>query len=193
MEIIGLREHDDMDMSDNDREVREPERGKKKLVNDNDGLVPPQSMELVLHILGGFGIDKDDEDEDGASLKRRHYCTCVTHWMEPDKGYYTREAQAAWNNPRWNQLYCIPIIENIPGDYGFLYVEVARLYSETDPGTSSGTVIVGRAKVPLPREPYKEVKDWFDLARPNGDGHMCFAGEIFLGMTLRERKYMSQE
>ncbi|KAI9125763.1 hypothetical protein K1719_003181 [Acacia pycnantha] len=173
MEIIRLREHDDMAMSDRDRSV--------------NGLVQRQSMELLLHIGGGEGIDVDDEDKHGASEKRRRYCVCVAHSMEPDKCYYTREAQAAWNNPLcWNQVYCIPIIENIHGNYGFLYVEVARLYSETDPGTSSGTVIVGRAKVPLPREPYKEVGRRFELARPSGDGHMCFAGNIILPMELRE-------
>ena len=80
------------------------------------------------------------------------------------------------------------MINYVPGDYGFLYVELAQLFSDSDPGPSSGMRIVGRVRIPLTTKNIfigKLYHHWFKLVRPTGDGHMVIEGDILLGIGLR--------
>ncbi|XP_054796222.1 uncharacterized protein LOC129301661 [Prosopis cineraria] len=136
-------------------------------------------MELALGIRGAVGTD----DVDPVVTAGR--CYCVLYWIEPDNVFHTRPVHPSRNNPVWEELDVLPVLDYAPENSGFLHGEVARLCSDTDPGPSSGSVIVGRARVPLPKIPYCTIEDRFGLVKHIGEGHMCLAGDIILCMKLQ--------
>lgn len=85
-------------------------------------------------------------------------------------------------NPCWNCISHFPV--GIYEPY-FLHVEVYRIGSKSDPGTSNGIVLVGKTRIPVPKLDHK-ICGSYVLVRPNYDaasGSGCIAeGQVVLGM-----------
>ncbi|KAE9598749.1 putative glutamate decarboxylase, Glutamine synthetase [Lupinus albus] len=105
----------------------------------------------------------------------------VVCWVEPGEELFCTTLKQSLIFIQWMDEAIIPL-EN-PNDHGFLYVEVIRYMSEVDPGTSHGRVVVGRAKIPIPREPGHQKKGVFDLVR-TCEGELKLEGCIMISMTL---------
>ncbi|KAK7290109.1 hypothetical protein RIF29_04298 [Crotalaria pallida] len=111
----------------------------------------------------------------------RHRFYKVALWVEPNKEYYTSVVQGC--TPQWLDILHIDLKN--PCDHPFLYVEVLRFGSKVDPGTSTGMVVVGRARISYPKEPGCEVTGKLvDLLRPDQGGKAKPEGVIRLSMKL---------
>lgn len=111
----------------------------------------------------------------------------VVYWVEPNKQYFTPPVGGLLD-PVWNERVCIELGKL--GEYGgFLNVEVIRFYSKSDPGTSSGVVVVGRAQIPLPLQLDQNKFLWYGLVRPNGPVPKG-EGNIAVSMELKKIKRM---
>ncbi|KAF7830984.1 putative C2 domain-containing protein [Senna tora] len=156
-------------------------KNKKRLIvddGDRDGGDHPTA--LFINIRYAEGIDNP------INTTGRHYC--VLYWLNPIHEFRTRVVHTLLN-PSWNEVDVIPLpIRNHTHDYsGFLNLEILRFGSPTDPGPSSGVSIAGRARVPLPKEPFCEIVGRFGLVRPDAQGHKAEAGHIVLSMELTNR------
>ena len=106
----------------------------------------------------------------------------VVYWVEPDDMFLT-PAAVGLLDPIWKEERCIVL--GRPGKYReLLNVEVIRVCSKADPGTSYGVVVVGRAQIPLPWKPYKKKSGRFGLVRVEGLGIKA-EGHISLSMELK--------
>lgn len=134
---------------------------------------------LCLAIGGAEGLDNPSSHP---CVAQRIYR--VVYWVEPDDMFLTPAALGSGlQDPVWKEKRCIVLGK--PGKYrGFLNVEVIRVFSKEDPCTSSGTVVVGRAQIPLPWKPYKNKSGRFGLVRVEGLGIKA-EGHIALSMELK--------
>ncbi|WJX38390.1 hypothetical protein P8452_26058 [Trifolium repens] len=66
-------------------------------------------------------------------------------------------------------------------------VEVQRFNSLVDPGTSSGKIVIGRVKIPIPKAFDRRKVGSFPLIRSDEKGHRL-EGNILLSMTLQKIK-----
>lgn len=147
---------------------------KKRVAKDYD-----YEINLALTIYHAEGIDNPS---DYPSLNERVYG--VAFWVHPEDQYRTSMVYGQ-PDPTWNLTYQMGLDES--SDCRFLYVEVVRFgsRSESNPGTSNGIALVGRAKIPLPKLLNK--KDGrFGLVRLDGAGHKA-NGHIILSMELLKR------
>lgn len=122
-------------------------------------------------------------DIDGATMNlngyRRRYQAIL--WVCPGDEYIT-DIALGLPNPCWNctSHFSVGIYEPY-----FLHVEVYRIGSKLDPGTSNGIVLVGRTRIPVPKLDHK-ICGSYVLVRPNYDaasGSGCIAeGQVVLGM-----------
>ena len=131
---------------------------------------------LVVSIHHAEGIDNPSSYP---SVINRNYR--VAFWVYPDDQLAT-DVVAGSPVLAWNQNYCIELDE--ARDCRFLYVEVLRCgsSSESDPGTSNGLRLVGRAKIALPILAGK-TEGRYGLVRFEGDGYKA-EGHIILSMEL---------
>ncbi|XP_019438845.1 PREDICTED: uncharacterized protein LOC109344536 [Lupinus angustifolius] len=106
----------------------------------------------------------------------------VLCWVEPGEEVFCTSLTQGLIFIEWMDEGIIPL-EN-PYDHVFLYVEVIRLMSKVDPGTSHGRVVVGRAKIPIPRVPGIEKKGVFNLVRNSEREEPKPEGCIMISMTL---------
>ncbi|CAL0334876.1 unnamed protein product [Lupinus luteus] len=106
----------------------------------------------------------------------------VVYFVEPGKGVFCTSMAKGVIFLEWMDEGLIPL-EN-PYDHMYLYVEVIRFMSQVDPGTSRGLVVVGRAKIPIPRVPGTEIKGVFDLVRTHEGKETKPEGCIMISMTL---------
>ncbi|XP_048231716.1 uncharacterized protein LOC8262752 [Ricinus communis] len=143
---------------------------KKKTVYEDD-----RDIALILSIFHAEGID----DPMMSPITYRTYK--VEFWVEIGTLCMTPEVYGL-PNPEWNKKFRI-LLEN-PMDCRFLYVEVIRTCSKIDPGTSTGEVLVGRVRLPLP-ELSTKIEGSFELVRPEGPGCRV-QGHIRLAMELRK-------
>ncbi|XP_027368509.1 uncharacterized protein LOC113874487 [Abrus precatorius] len=137
-------------------------------------------VSLQLNILHAEGIDEPNLHP---SVGDRSYC--VVLWVMPGREFYTNTVMGMLN-PIWNSEGVI-FLRNLPDKYTFLYLEVLRLNSVTDPGTSNGVVVVGRAKIPLPKNVNCKKSGRFGLVRVES-GRCKAEGHIILSMELKRCK-----
>uniref|UniRef100_A0A6N2M4J5 C2 domain-containing protein n=1 Tax=Salix viminalis TaxID=40686 RepID=A0A6N2M4J5_SALVM len=131
---------------------------------------------LVISIHHAEGIDNPSSYP---SVINRNYR--VLFWVYPDDQLATELASGS-PNLAWNKKYCIELDE--ARDCRFLYVEVLRCgsSSESEPGTSNGLRLVGRAKIALPNLSGK-TQGRYGLVRLEEDGYKA-EGHIILSMEL---------
>ncbi|KAL6980658.1 hypothetical protein U1Q18_022295 [Sarracenia purpurea var. burkii] len=133
--------------------------------------------EFILHvsIRCAEGIDKDNMGPKGDSRTYRVFGS-----IRPDIEFSTPEAEGE-PDPSWRVIYKMRLREL--GIWRHLNLEVVRTGSRSDPGTSSGSVLVGRAQIPLPGEVGTSVWGRYGLVRPVGrgyspEGHIIVVAEI---------------
>ncbi|KDP44824.1 hypothetical protein JCGZ_01324 [Jatropha curcas] len=146
---------------------------KEKRMNEDDN-----GIALILSIFHAEGIH---------NLRTNPFVTHgiykVESWVEIGNPCVTLEVSGS-ANPVWNQRFCIPL-EN-PMDCKVLHLEVIRTYSRSDPGTSTGEVLVGKMQLPLPKLSTK-IQGLFGFVKPEGIGYKV-AGGIYLSMELTKIK-----
>ncbi|GFZ14975.1 hypothetical protein Acr_24g0011650 [Actinidia rufa] len=144
------------------------QKGKMKMDEDDD--------ELILHVAIRFaeGIDKDNM---GADADQRTYQ--VFGWGRPDMEFHTQVVNGK-PDPIWMMTFHMWMRD--PWMWTHLHLEVVRTGSKSDPGSSSGTVLVGRAQIPLPREIGIAIGGKYNLVRHvkpiSVVGCICVAMEI---------------
>lgn len=113
------------------------------------------------------------------TIEDRNYY--IVFWVEPGKECFTH-IEKGLLDPVWKQSFHIPIER--PSDYKFLNIEVIRINSSAArPGTSNGTVAVGRAKIPLPEQVLVKKRGRFGLVKlegmeVKGEGHVSLSMEL---------------
>lgn len=160
---------------------------KRKRSSDRERMAGEEDYEydvaLCLIIRNAEGIDSPSRHP---SVGRRIYR--VVYWVEPDNKFLT-PATIGLLDPVWEEKMCIVL--GMPGKYRkFLNLEVVRVCSKADPGTSSGVVVVGRAQIPLPSRQYKNKSGRFGLVRVEGlelkaEGHISLSMEL---KNIRKKK-----
>lgn len=148
----------------------------KRVINDDT------QIGLHVKIIEAIGIDNPSLHK---LVRSRHYN--VVCWVEHG-GEEFRTTMIEGLTLSWNEIGMI-VLES-PDDHVFLNVEVQRFNSKVDPGTSNGRVVVGRARIPFPKELYREVKGCFQLVRAEGEEHKP-EGEIIMAMRLERVSYNS--
>lgn len=104
----------------------------------------------------------------------------VVYWVEPD--VERRTGMASGLTPQWNHRDTF-LLEN-PDDCAYLHVEVQRYNLRVDPETSLGKAVVGRARIPFPKEFNSVKKGYFPLVRAEGECKL--GGDIYVQMKLEK-------
>ncbi|CAL0324447.1 unnamed protein product [Lupinus luteus] len=149
-----------------------------------DEIIPRRNIYLGLHLEILYAEDIDNPDIHPYVLNREYR---LVVWVYPNEEFSTIPVEGLLN-PVWNASGFI-LLKKFPEYHNFLNVEVLRVNSMNDPGTSSGVVIVGKAKIPLPRVLYGEKTGRFELVREMGEGFKV-EGHIHLSMKLRKYIYV---
>ncbi|TYH07709.1 hypothetical protein ES288_A08G255400v1 [Gossypium darwinii] len=104
----------------------------------------------------------------------------VVFWVNPSDQY---ETGASRGYPKfiWEQLFNIPLINVVTSEPKFLSLEVMRIGG--NPGPSRGYIVVGRAKVALPKVPGIKECQRVGLVR-FVDGQTVGEGHIIISLTL---------
>ncbi|GAV56789.1 C2 domain-containing protein [Cephalotus follicularis] len=135
-------------------------------------------FDLTYTIYSAEGLDNQNTFP---GVTNRHYA--VVSWTEPGSDLCTSVRRGA-PNPIWKEGFRFPL--NKDKNCRFLYVEVVRLNSRTEPGCSRGLVVVGRARIPLPEEVTREDQHGrFGLTRMVGS-ELMGEGHIFMSMRLEK-------
>ncbi|XP_062152072.1 uncharacterized protein LOC133860497 [Alnus glutinosa] len=153
---------------------------RRRSASDHERMAGEEDYDVVLclAILSAEGLDSPSSHP---SVGKRIYR--VVYWVEPEYKFCTLEALGLLN-PVWEEQR--RIVLGVPGKYReFLNLEVVRVCSKADPGTSSGVVVVGRAQIPLPWKLYKNKSGRFGLVRVEGLG-LKAEGHIALSMELKK-------
>ncbi|CAK7330603.1 unnamed protein product [Dovyalis caffra] len=161
--------------SNSDNDSCDSDMWKRRRITRYDGFdYYDANIFLILTIIQPNGIDSLNIDLDNRIYK-------VLSWVEPGNKYTTPEVGGSLD-PEWWQQIRIPFKN--PWDCRSLYLEVIRTHSKSDPGTSTGEVLVGRLKIPLPRLS-SPIQGTFRLMKLEGPGYKR-EGSIRLAMELRE-------
>ncbi|KAI9156302.1 hypothetical protein LWI28_004055 [Acer negundo] len=86
-------------------------------------------------------------------------------------------------DPSWKQNFRIWLDDPLH-NHTFIYMEVIKLYSTSDPGTSNGKVVVGRAKIPMPDKVSRKKEGRFGLMRSDEKGGWRPEGHIAVSMEI---------
>ena len=100
----------------------------------------------------------------------------------PDEELWTPLVQG-YPNPRWNATFKMELTS--PWDLDSLTVELMRYGSEcSDPETSTGNTLVGRALIPLPVDLNKKRRCIYPLEKLEGESGYNIRGRIHLALQL---------
>lgn len=133
---------------------------KRKRVEDGDNSKVLEDVILTVDIKYADSLDPNNV---GHTAERRTYQ--VYGWTGTGAEFTTREVFGC-PDPQWRRIYSMRHIR--PASY--LYLEVVRTGSTSDPGTSTGCVCVGRTRVPLPTVPNTVTGGRFGLVRLKDQG-----------------------
>ncbi|KAK2637292.1 hypothetical protein Ddye_032084 [Dipteronia dyeriana] len=112
---------------------------------------------------------------------RVYYVACS---ITPGAGIeFNTNPVIAFPHPAWKQNFRIWLNDPLHS-YTSIYVEVIRLYSTSDPGTSNGKVVVGRAKIPMPKKVSRKKEGRFGLMRSDEKGGCRPEGHIAISMEV---------
>ncbi|KAK8546129.1 hypothetical protein V6N13_067362 [Hibiscus sabdariffa] len=113
-------------------------------------------------------------------VRFRNYRTLL--WVNSSDQYMTNEVRG-YPSVIWNEEFNIRLSGVDRPDYHYLSLEVIRVRSQCDPGPSSGVVVVGRARVPLPDALRIKQSQRVGLTRLVG-GRSVGQGHIMIAMKL---------
>ncbi|OIW00757.1 hypothetical protein TanjilG_19197 [Lupinus angustifolius] len=147
-----------------------------------DEIIPRRNIYLGLHLEILYAKDIDNPNIHSYVFNREHR---LAVWVDPNENFSTIPIEGLLN-PVWNATGVI-LLKNFPKYHAFLNVEVLRVNSMNDPGSSSGVVIVGKVKIPLHRVLYGEKIGRFGLVREMGEG---FKVEGYIHLSVKLRKYI---
>ncbi|MBA0852925.1 hypothetical protein Goshw_011433 [Gossypium schwendimanii] len=122
------------------------------------------------------------EEIDPSSVYSEVHCRNyrVVFWVKPSDQYETG-ASRGYPIFIWEQLFNIPLINVVISEHKFLSLEVMRLGG--NPGPSRGYIVVGRAKVALPKVLGIKECQRVGLVR-FVDGQTVGEGHIIISLTL---------
>ncbi|KAL2548729.1 uncharacterized protein Fot_10259 [Forsythia ovata] len=168
-------------MFDKNRFAGELKRKRSVMVDEE------QECYLCLKIFSAEDIDRATMNPNG-EMRRYRALIWVRHM---DENFITPTASGL-PNPSWDSACILPLGIYEPFRY-FLHVEVYRMCAKSDPGSSTGIVLVGKTRIPLPKLGHK-ICGRFGLVRPNdapssssGSDLGCIAeGHIILDMEIKQ-------
>lgn len=133
-------------------------------------------VDRTLSVTLGVRIDRLEMYDKGGSLLLRPFYL-VAYWVET-------EHQRVSKLVRGSKHICVNEVGSIwlsYNHYKYLYVEVMRMGPTSDPGTSYGMTLVGRARIPLPPKDDARVSGIYELMRRRReDGEIKAQGLIQL-------------
>ncbi|XP_019098384.1 PREDICTED: uncharacterized protein LOC109131671 [Camelina sativa] len=146
---------------------------KQILIRDHD-----VKTELEVYIFEAFAMDERDVSK--PYYGPNYYF--IKAWIDETKEYGTKVVKDSFVV---NQRMVIPL--DFPAPY--LYIELLRGFSYRDPGTSNGTVVMGRAKIQLPpwNSHGRGVRTSIDLVGFNGNRCVVKKGYVKYLMTIRKK------
>nr|XP_016485401.1 PREDICTED: uncharacterized protein LOC107805829 [Nicotiana tabacum] len=152
-------------------------------------VIEEQEYEYFLNISVHHAEDIDSVTRHPDGAKRIYR---VIGWVNPGDEFITPAAEGL-PNPEWNIKYQVPLGMYDP--YKYLNLEVVRVWSKSDPGTSSGCILVGRAQIPLPKLNQKKGEQQggshsrrHGLVAPPAAGSGVVAdGHIIVAMEVKRR------
>ncbi|XAR65903.1 hypothetical protein NMG60_11011900 [Bertholletia excelsa] len=142
---------------------------RKRLANDDS--------KFVLHVELSHAEELDSRNMGPGGERRRYQ---VFAWVIPGIEFVTPEVDGL-PDPAWALVYSMQVLSPKVGKY--LHIEVVRTCSKSDPGTSTGNVLIGWTQIPLPREVDKIKAGRYGLLRPVGPGFVS-EGYIILFMKI---------
>lgn len=149
------------------------------MLSKRKSLVVEEDYEILLNVVVR---EAEDIDKGTTNYTKRTYG--VLGWVEPNQCFLTQEVNGLPPNLVWNSEYCFVLDKSM--NYNYLYLEIYRTRSTSDPGTSSGIVLVGRTKISLPNQIDVIKRGWFWLAVPKGSS--CVPeGRILVAMEMKKR------
>lgn len=139
----------------------------------------PENTELILRIFRGFA---NDERALTQPYKDPEYYRVMAWIDREDIEYGTKAVKGFKGYFGFKKKFVIPL--DSPA-HQYLYIELVRGMSWRDPGTSNGTVVMGRAKIRLPPWTSRgEFTSKVDLVGLNNNGWVVVKGYIELSMKL---------
>ncbi|KAJ0045711.1 hypothetical protein Pint_06440 [Pistacia integerrima] len=151
------------------------ENNLKRFFIKKDEIDSELSFNFTIH----YAEEVDKPSDYPIDYSERNYV--VIFWIDPERVYNTRVVRGS-PNPIWKQDFCMVI--NPVESFGFLNIEVVRLNSRADPGTSTGWILVGRVRIPIPRKICTKSQR-YGLVRPEGSGYKP-EGHLFVSMETKK-------
>ncbi|KAL5801316.1 hypothetical protein ACOSQ3_032948 [Xanthoceras sorbifolium] len=161
---------------ESDRQSHNLRTRKKKMIEINYDLA------LNFNVYHGDGIE---DPTSNPGVQNRIYC--VVFSVAPGVEYHTHPV-VGFPDPVWRQSFRIGLHEALD-NYAFINVEVMRLHSKSDPGSSDGITVVGRARIPLPSMVSTRKEGRFGLVR-QGDNGFKAEGHIVVSMEFEKVHHM---
>ncbi|KAG7543836.1 hypothetical protein ISN45_Aa07g037170 [Arabidopsis thaliana x Arabidopsis arenosa] len=166
----------------------EKEEAKEKEILIRDGkrkIDHHVNTTLLVKIFEAFAIDDRD-------LLKPYYGSnyyFIKAWLDDTKQYGTYVVKGFKDYSFVvNQEMKIPL--DFPAQY--LYIELLKGFTYRDPGTSNGTVVMGRAKIRLPPlSSYKVISGDIDLVGLNSD--QCVVKKGSLKYAMKIHRYVALE
>ncbi|KAL0741557.1 hypothetical protein Bca4012_083070 [Brassica carinata] len=123
--------------------MSEKQTTKQRLIRKGKKVQEPVNTELVVDISEGFTKDERDltQPHMGPEFFR------VMAWIDEEDEDGTSVVMSFHGFHQFKQRLVFPLDSS---SYKYLYIELIRGRSIKNPGTSNGTVVMGRAKIRLP-------------------------------------------
>ncbi|CAN6909733.1 unnamed protein product [Brassica oleracea] len=141
------------------------------------------STELVVDIHQGFTIDERDltQPSRGPGYFR------VLVWIDEKDVHGTKVVKSFGGFHQFNERL---VIDLHSFDFKYIYIELQRGVCFKDPGTSNGTVVMGRVKIRLP--PWNSCNKFafkVNLIGLNSDG--CVVAKGYLNLSMYLHRYLA--
>lgn len=137
------------------------ENNRKRFFSEKSVADSKISCKFIIH----YAEDIDNPSDYPIDYSERNYA--VIFWVQPGREHHTNVVKGS-PNPIWKQGF--RMILNPDEEFGFLNMEVVRVHSRADPGTSTGLILVGRVRIPILRKPCM-ISQRYGLVRPEGSGY----------------------
>lgn len=137
---------------------------------------PEELLTLFIMIRNAENIDV------GSKTSALNYVV-ICSLEEGKEGRSMAKRGSSQRNPVWDKIWSVPFRM---GMYEFFQLEVVRLCSRSDiVGTSTGTLVVGRAHIPLPKKVgVKEHRRYALVKVDEETGCKVDAGHIYVSMVV---------
>lgn len=133
---------------------------------------------LEIKIFCAEGLDKYPH------VKNRFYKVFGHVQGKDDEEFCTKVAKGS-PNPGWNSMFEVSLDSVLTSR--FLRLEVVRYGAESDPGSSTRSVVVGRTQVPIPLDFDRSTGSrWYELQR-FVDKDECYVAEGHIKVELEKK------